>query len=100
MKDYIEVLVGAGALFAMVYRIARNESKIYEVIDSQNDALLERIFTLENRFDIHSTSFQEKKEMIDYVINALDEKINHEFSRLHNDLQQLQADVKALSGRG
>jgi hypothetical protein len=38
--------------------------------------------------------------MIDYLIHALDEKINHKFSRLHGDLQQLQTDVKALSGKG
>ncbi|MCM0592490.1 MAG: hypothetical protein HEQ35_26805 [Gloeotrichia echinulata IR180] len=84
----------------MVYRIARSESKIYEAIDSQNNALMERIFRLESRFDVYLTSFQEKKEMIDYLIHALDEKINHKFSRLHGDLQQLQTDVKALSGKG
>ncbi|WYL93435.1 MAG: hypothetical protein HEQ35_05770 [Gloeotrichia echinulata IR180] len=84
----------------MVYRVARSEAKIYEAIDSQNDALMERIFRLENRFDVYFTSFQEKKEMIDYLIHALDEKINHKFSRLYSDLQQLQADVKALSSKG
>ncbi|MBD2771603.1 hypothetical protein [Iningainema tapete] len=90
MKDYLEIILGVLALIGIVYRVAKLESEMYEAIDGVGDALTERINLTLNEFRIHVAVYRERKEQVDYLIHGLDEKINHKFDRLYQEIKVLQ----------
>lgn len=90
MKEYIQIILGILALIGIVYRVARLQSEVYEAIDDLGDALSEQINLIINEFRIHVAVYKERKEQVDYLIHGLDEKINHKFDRLHQEIKLLQ----------
>lgn len=87
-KDFIEILVGISALVSFTYKISQLETKIYRTIDSTKDILLDRIIQQENKFAIHLSNYFARNEMQDYLIHALDEKIDHKFSRCWTEIKE------------
>jgi len=79
LKSTVDVVLGLIALAAVVYRIGGVEASIKQEISRVN-----------NRFDVHLTEYAAKKEMLDYLIHSLDEKINHKFNRLHANQREIQ----------
>lgn len=79
LKSTVDIVLGIAALIAVIYKISGVESSIKQEISRVN-----------NRFDVHLTEYAAKKEMLDYLIHSLDEKINHKFNRLHTNQREMQ----------
>lgn len=79
LKSTVDIVLGLIALAAVVYRIGGVEANIKQEISRVN-----------NRFDVHLTEYGAKKEMLDYLIHALDQKVDHKFNRLHANQREIQ----------
>jgi hypothetical protein len=79
MYKHLDALVAACSLIGIIYKVAKLEEKI-------ND----RIQSIEARLDIHLREYQIRREWIDYLINALDQKIDHKFNRLFEEIKKIQ----------
>ncbi|MBW4572735.1 MAG: hypothetical protein KME31_33605 [Tolypothrix carrinoi HA7290-LM1] len=77
MKDYVDILVGLTALIAVIYRVFQIEAAIYNAIDDLKDLLSNRISSLEHSFAVHVAIYAERKEQVDYLLHANEEKIDH-----------------------
>ena len=86
-KYLIEILVGLTALISFTYRIYQLESKIYRNIDSIEDKFTKWFNDLNNDLAVHLTNYEARKEMQDYLINALNEKIDHKFQRCWEEIK-------------
>lgn len=51
---------------------------------------------LEKQFFIFVSKYEERKEFVDYQLHGLDEKINHKFQRLMDEIQTLKFEIKNL----
>ncbi|RAM50398.1 MAG: hypothetical protein C6Y22_17535 [Hapalosiphonaceae cyanobacterium JJU2] len=91
--DLIVVVVGILGAF---YRLAKIEQKIYETIENVKDSLLEKINTNANQIDKYIAIRSEKDEWAEYLRHALDEKIDHKFNRLHEQVKELKLEIKEL----
>jgi len=79
MHEYLNALVASCSLIGIIYRVAKLEEKI-------ND----RIQSVEARLDIHVKEYQIRREWVDYLIHALDQKIDHKFNRLFEEIKKIQ----------
>ncbi|MGI8500251.1 MAG: hypothetical protein ACR2LR_03820, partial [Hassallia sp.] len=57
-------------------------------------SLINRIATNELSFGVHVAIYAERKEQVDYLLHALEEKIDHKFNRLFDEIKQLKLEVK------
>lgn len=89
-KDALEIILGMAALIGIVYQIAQSEKRIYDEIDALKDLVLARMSSGETKFDVHRQDYINHKEVTDYKLGGLNEKIEHKFSRLHSELKDMQ----------
>lgn len=89
-KDFVELILGLTALAGIVYQIAQVERRIYDEIDTLKDLILARMSVSETKFDVHRQDYINHKEVVDYKLGGLNEKIEHKFTRLHTDLKDMQ----------
>ena len=86
--------MGLAALVAVVYRVFQVEAAIYDAIENLKQSLINRIATNELSFGVHVAIYAERKEQVDYLLHALEEKIDHKFNRLFDEIKQLKLEVK------
>jgi len=94
MKNNLDIILGLAALVAVVYRVFHVEAAIYDAIEELKHNLVSRITTNETSFSVHVAIYQERKEQVDYLIHALDEKIDHKANRCLGEIRDLEAEVK------
>jgi hypothetical protein len=95
MKNNLDIILALAALVAVVYRVFQVEAGIYDAIEDLKHSLINRITTNETSFSVHVAIYQERKEQVDYLIHALDEKIDHKVNRLLGEIKDLEAEVKS-----
>lgn len=86
--------MGLTALIAVVYRVFKVEAAIYDAIEELKDALIKRIAENEFSFGVHMAAYAERKEQVDYLINANREKIDHKANRLFDEIKELKLELK------
>ena len=64
------------------------------MIEDLKQSLINRIAANEMSFGVHVAIYQERKENVDYLLNALDEKIEHKANRLFGKIKDLEAELK------
>jgi len=89
MKEHLDIILGIGALIAITYRAFQIETKVYGKIDDLKESLNNRINSLERSLGLHIAIYSERKEQVDYFLHALDEKIDHKFNRLIDEIKEL-----------
>ena len=100
-KDFIEIIVGAIAIGTLIHRISESKSKLERNISELNLGLerkiaesnlkLERkIDALNHKLDIHVAKVDERGEFSEYIINAIDKKIDHKFQRIWDNVREIQ----------
>jgi hypothetical protein len=94
VKNNLDIILGLAALVAVVYRVFQVEAAIYDAIEDLKQSLINRIATNETSFSVHVAIYQERKEQVDYLMHALDEKIDHKVNRLLGEIKDLEAEVK------
>lgn len=97
MKNNLDIILGIAALVAVVYRVFQVEARIYDAIDELNKSLLLRIAENEFNFGVHVAAYAERKERVDYLIHANEEKIDHKANRLLDEIKELKLQLKHLS---
>lgn len=78
MKDFFEIALLVGSVVSAIFKFAHLEGKIYE-----------RITTVDNKLQLHITECSGDREMAEYRINGLNEKIDHKSVRLWDELKLL-----------
>jgi len=89
MKEHLDIILGIGALIAITYRVFQVETKIYNAIGNLKDSFYDRINSFERSLGLHIAIYSERKEQVDYFLHALDEKIDHKFNRLTDEIKEL-----------
>ncbi|MCG6135734.1 MAG: hypothetical protein MET45_13910 [Nostoc sp. LLA-1] len=79
LKDALEFAILITGVIAIVVRITRLEARIHE-----------RITAVDNRLQLTITQYTGHKEMVEYRLHGLDEKIDHKFNRLHTGQKEIQ----------
>ncbi|MGI8500428.1 MAG: hypothetical protein ACR2LR_04730 [Hassallia sp.] len=74
MKELIEVVATIIGLAGIAYRFWKLESKIYDAIKD-----------LRKDFAVHHALYEVRREWVDYMLHALDKKIDHKFERLREE---------------
>jgi hypothetical protein len=77
MKGYLDLMVAVAAFSTALFGIAKVKEQIVDEIQEVGKKL-----------DIHLKEYDLRKEFVDYMFHALDEKINHKFNRLREDMQK------------
>lgn len=86
IKDTLEVLVLLSAAAGMLYRLAKIEGRM----ESQ---ITHAVYELK----LHLTACNGDKEMTEYRLNGLDEKIDHKFERLQSNQKEIQQFLQKTS---
>jgi|GEM_PF-6056195 phenylalanyl-tRNA synthetase alpha subunit len=82
-----------GSLIGIVtvaYRVTKIESQIYSAIDDSTDKIANRLNIIERDLAVQEAWSKERREIIDYHIHSLNEKIEHKSNRLHGYIKDLQ----------
>jgi hypothetical protein len=94
MKNHLDIILGLTALHAVIYRVFQIEAAIYDAIDNLKESVNDRINRLEHSFAVHVAIYAERKEQVDYMLHALEEKIDHKFNRLLGEIEELKVEQK------
>ncbi len=87
-----EILQFAGAsipILALIWQIAEMKNQFYKYVDNTIDERDDRIDELEKRFAIHKEIYDERRGFVDYQLHGLNEKLDHKFQRLANEIKDL-----------
>ncbi len=76
MKDLIELSIAILGLAGIAYQVAKTEEKIFDAIQK-----------LQGDFNVHVKEYEVRKEWVDYMLHGLNEKIDHKFNRIHENLK-------------
>jgi hypothetical protein len=79
VKDALQIFLALAAVITLIFRLAQIEANI------QN-----RITDVDNKMKLALSEYKGHKEMIDYQLHGLQEKIDHKFKRLHDGQKDLQ----------
>jgi hypothetical protein len=96
VKNYLDIILGLAALVAVVYRVFQVEAAIYDAIDELNKSLIKRIAENEFNFGVHVQTYAERFERVDYLLHALEEKIDHKANRLFDEIKELKLQLKHM----
>lgn len=94
-NNLIELMIGLTALVSFVYRISQLESKVYRNIHSLEDKIHVKLNHLDNKLAIHIADYSAKKEMQDYQVHGLHEKVDHKFDRCWSEIKQTRKSCEA-----
>lgn len=102
MKNHIDIILGLAALIAIAYRVFQIEAAIYDAIENLKESINDRINLLERSFALHVAIYAERKEQVDYLLHANEEKIDHKSGRLWDEIKELKLELryKPKSGEG
>lgn len=90
LHELLQFASAAIPIVAVIWQFAEMKSTIYKYIDSNNDNQNFRIAELEKNLAIVRTSNDERKVFVDYQLHGLNEKLDHKYQRLANEIKNLQ----------
>ncbi len=90
LQESLNIIIGVAAVIGLVYRLAKMEAAIYDAIDKLKDLTIDRINSTESRLAVHLAEYTGKKELVDYQLHALNEKIDHKFNRIYTEIKDVQ----------
>ena len=76
MKDLIELVAAVIGLAGLAYRLGKVEEKIFDAVQE-----------LRSDLNVHLKEYEIRKDWVDYMIHALNEKISHKFDRLREEIK-------------
>lgn len=76
-------------IVAVIWQIAEMKNQLFKYIDTTVASLHNRIYDNDKKFEVFVTRFEERKEMVDFKLGGLNEKIDHKFNRLAEDIKAL-----------
>lgn len=76
-------------IVAVIWQIAEMKNQLFKYIDTQVASLHNRIYDNDKKFEVFVTRFEERKEMVDFKLGGLNEKIDHKFNRLVEQIKEL-----------
>ncbi|YAF95176.1 MAG: hypothetical protein AB3A66_21770 [Nodularia sp. CChRGM 3473] len=79
IKDALQLVLALAAVITLIFRFAQLEANI------QN-----RITDVHNQMKLAISEYKGHKEMVDYQLHGLNEKIDHKFKRLHDGQKDVQ----------
>ena len=102
MKNNLDIILGLAAIIAIAYRVFQVEAAIYDAIENLKQLLNNRIAANEFSLGLHVAIYAERKEQINYLIHALEEKVDHKASRFFEEIKDLKSELKhnPKSGEG
>ncbi|MEH2174824.1 hypothetical protein [Nostoc sp.] len=100
INNALTIILGLLTVTGAIYRLAqveaninakinRVENTVLIAVDQLKDNIVERLYTVERKVDVHLTEYNEKKLFIDYRINGVENLIKHKFDRLANWVKQI-----------
>lgn len=90
--DVIQFFIALIPLAGVIWHVAEIKAQIFKYIDTAINSIDDRVDTNDKKFEVFVTRFEERKEFVDYQIHAANEKINHKFQRLMDEVKQLKKD--------
>jgi hypothetical protein len=76
VKDFLEIALIVGTIISAIFKFAHLEHRIYE-----------KITGVDNKLQLHITECDGEREMFDYRLNGLNEKIEHKANRFWEELK-------------
>jgi len=89
--EVIESIVGVVAIISVLYQVARVERAIYQSIDAVKDSSERNYLELQKRLDLHLQSYADRRDHDLYIINDLNNKIDHRFNRLREHQRNIES---------
>lgn len=90
LHEILQFATATIPIVAVIWQIAEMKNQIYKYIDSNNDNQNFRIAELEKNLAILRNSCEERKVFVDYQLHGLNEKLDHKYQRLANEIKNLQ----------
>jgi hypothetical protein len=78
VNNALTIIMGLLAVIGSIYRLAQVEANI-----------ISKINNLDKKVDVHLTEYSEKKQFVDYRLNANEKLIEHKFNRLAGWIKQI-----------
>jgi hypothetical protein len=100
VKNNLDIILGFAMLIGIAYRVFQIEKAIYDAIDELNKSLIKRIAENEFNFGVHVAAYCERKERVDYLLHANEEKIDHKANRLFDEIKELKLQLKHMQKMG
>lgn len=94
MKNNLDIILGVLALIGITYQVFKIEAAIYDAIKNLKFSFNERINVIEKGLALHIAIYAERKESVDYLLHALDEKIAHKANRFLEEVRELKFEQK------
>jgi hypothetical protein len=79
-------------------KIKSVESNSLQKVDELRENVVDRLYKLEKKMDVHLTEYNATKEHYDYRINDFDKRLEHKFNRLRGLIKQLAGFLNKESG--
>ncbi|MCC5640232.1 hypothetical protein LC593_31250 [Nostoc sp. CHAB 5844] len=70
-------------------KIKAVETQLLTAVDQLKDNVTDRLYIAEKKLDIHLTEYSEKKQFVEYRLNANEKLIEHKFNRLVGWIKQI-----------
>jgi hypothetical protein len=83
VKDSLEITLLVGSIVTAIFKFAHLEHRIYE-----------KITGVDNKLQLHITECAGDREMFEYRLNGLNEKIDHKANRFWDEFKALKAWVQ------
>lgn len=96
LLEIMQLATATITLVAVIWHIAEMKSQIIKYTDTVVASLHNRIYDNDKKFEVFVTRFEERKEFVNYQLHGLDEKLNHKFQRLMDEIQTLKLEIKDL----
>lgn len=88
--ETIQLIVGIIAIISVLYQVARVERIIYQSIDAVKDLSERNYLDLQKRLDLHLQSYADRRDHDLYIVNDLNNKIDHRFNRLREHQKDIE----------
>lgn len=90
LHEILQFVTATIPIVAVIWQIAEMKNQFYKYVDSNNDNQNFRIAELEKNLAILRNSGDERKVFVDYQLHGLNEKLDHKYQRLANEIKNLQ----------
>jgi hypothetical protein len=91
VKNYLDVVIGVCAIVGIIWRLALVKAEIEKEYERLKDYLDDKIIKTENELKIHLTEYEGKKELLEYQLSGINQKLDHKFNRCWAEIKQQQA---------
>lgn len=90
LPEILQIATAIIPVVAVIWQIAEMKNQFYKYVDSNNDNQNFRVAEVEKNLAIIRNSLDERKVFVDYQLHGLNEKLDHKYQRLANEIKDLQ----------